>query len=115
LLEGIVMKAHARRLLAVLALATGLAAVPVGPPASATVSDIQQGGVPYAVYVVKDLGGGAYWNVTTSSMYAVQAGSELLVSSAQTGADLLATLAANGRDLLLLVNGAVLVPLQQRL
>jgi hypothetical protein len=111
------MQLRAPRLVATLALAGGFALVPLAQPAEALPApgDILAGGVPHAIFIVKDLGGGAYWNVTTSSMYAVQAGSEILIDSAQTTADLLATLAANGRDLLLLVNGAVLVPVQQAL
>jgi hypothetical protein len=114
--EGIVMKVRARGLLAVLALSTGLAAVPVGPPVSADpISRLTSEGLPYVVFIVKDMGGGAYWNVTTSAMYAVATGSELLITGAQTGADLLATLASNGRDLLLVINGAVLRPVQDAL
>lgn len=110
------MRLHAPRLLlAAVLTATVTACLGLGPAASPAAAGPLDGGLPHVVFVVKDLGGGAYWNVTTSSMYALQAGSELLVEGAETGADLLATLAANGRDLLLLVNGAVLVPLQERL
>jgi hypothetical protein len=111
------MQVRARRLLTALALSTGLAAVPVGPPASAgdPVGKLTSQGAPYVIFIVKDMGGGAYWNVTTSAMYAVATGSEILISGAQTGADLLATLAANGRDLLLVINGAVLKPVQDAL
>lgn len=106
------MRRHALRLLAAATLTAGLGLGPLAQPAAAGPLD---GGVPHAIFVVKDLGGGAYWNVTTSSMYALQAGSEILISGAETGADLLATLAANGRDLLLVINGAVLRPLQDAL
>jgi hypothetical protein len=99
------------------ALAGGLAVLPAAAPAANAdpITNLINGGAPQAIFLVKDLGGGAYWNITTQSMYAVQAGSEILISGAQTTADLLATLAANGRDLLLLINGAVLVPLQNAL
>lgn len=114
---------RAPRLVATLALALtgGLVVVPAASqPASAAdpvtiVNNLVNGGAPHAIFLVKDLGGGAYWNITTQSMYALQAGSEILIDSAETTADLLATLAANGRDLLLLINGAVLVPLQDAL
>lgn len=96
--------------------ALGSAGAIVAPPASADpISQLQSGGVGYVVYLVKDLGGGAYWNVTTNAMYVLSTGSAALISTAQTGAELMATLAANGRDLLLLVNGAVLVPVTDKL
>ena len=99
------------------ALAGGLAVVPFGAPAASAdpVTNLINGGVPHAIFLVKDLGGGAYWNITTQSMYALEAGTGVLISGAQTTADLLATLAANGRDLLLLINGAILVPVQNAL
>jgi hypothetical protein len=107
---------RAPRTLATLAVATGLALVPAAQPAHADpVTNLVNGGAPHAIFLVKDLGGGAYWNITTQSMYVLQTGSEILVSGAQTTADLVATLAANGRDLLLAVNGAILVPVQQAL
>jgi hypothetical protein len=101
------------KLVTAVALGVGLAAVPASPAMAADpVGKIQQmGAAPYALFLVKDLGGGAYWNVTTSSMFVLSTGSAALISTAQTGAELTAQLAANGRDLLLLVNGAVLVPL----
>lgn len=52
---------------------------------------------------------------TTGTLCVVEASSAALITSAQTGADLLATTAAGGRDLLLLVNGAVLVPVTKLL
>lgn len=110
------MQVRAPRLVAALALVGGLALVPLAQPAQAgpdPVGNLLSGGAPHAIFLVKDLGGGAYWNITTQSMYAVQAGSEILIDGAQTTADLLATLAANGRDLLLLINGAILVPVQE--
>ncbi len=110
------MQVRAPRLVTAVAVAltSGLVVLPTGSqPASADPVGIVNGGAPHAIFVVKDLGGGAYWNVTTSAMYAVQAGSEIIIDGANTTADLLATLAANGRDLLLLINGAILVPLQE--
>ncbi|MDP9181840.1 MAG: hypothetical protein M3P04_03545 [Actinomycetota bacterium] len=100
------------QLATVLALGTGLAAVPAAPAMAADpVGKIQQVGLaPFALYVVKDLGGGAYWNVTTNAIYAVDTASVALVSATTTGSLLLAEVAANGRDLLLLINGAVLEP-----
>ena len=88
------------------------AAALAGPvaPAHADLAQIRSGGVPYAVYVVKDLGGGAYWNVTTQSLYVVATAGDALVTAAATTADLVATSADNGRTLLLLVNDKVLVP-----
>jgi hypothetical protein len=111
------MQVRALRRLASTALAGGLAVLPVATPAASAdpITNLLTGGAPHAIYLVKDLGGGAYWNITTQSMYVLQAGSELLISGAQTTADLVATLAANGRDLLLLINGAVLVPVQKAL
>lgn len=100
-----------RQAAAALLLAVGLSVA--GPAASAGANPISSPS--HAVFVVKDLGGGAYWNVTTSSMYVVQAGSIALLDAAQVGSDLLATTADDGRTLLLLVNGAVLVPVQQAL
>lgn len=108
-----------RRTTAVLALtAAALAGTLAGTVTAATAGPLdrlQSGGAGYGVYLVKDLGGGAYYNVTTGGLYAVSAGSTALVTAATTGAELLASSAANGRDLLLLVNGAVLVPVQQAL
>ena len=113
------MRVRAPRLLTVLAASGGLVLTCPAPSAQADaatlVNNVMNGGAPYAVFLVKDLGGGAYWNITTKSMYALQAGSEILISGAQTAADLVATLAANGRDLLLVINGAILVPLENAL
>ena len=107
-----------RRLSAVVLSSAALASAGAlaAPPVSADpVSQLQSGGVGYVIFVVKDLGGGAYWNVTTHAMYALATGSAALVGTAETGAELMATLAADGRDLLLLVNGAVLVPVTDKL
>jgi hypothetical protein len=80
------------------------------------VGKIQQMGLaPYAIYLVKDFGGGAYWNATTSSMFVLSTASAALIDTTTTGEDVLAQASADGRTLLLLVNGAVLVPLQQKL
>jgi hypothetical protein len=109
------MRVRARQLATVAALATTLAVAPAVPAFAVDVqgSVKQHGGLkPYAIFVVKDLGGGAYWLSTTSALYAVDAGSAALISAATTGADLMVQVAENGRDLLLLVNGAVLVPVQ---
>lgn len=110
------MQVRARRLLSVLALSCGLTALPAGIPSASAgdpVGRLLSEGAPYVIYIVKDMGGGAYWNVTTSSMYVLQTGTGVLIDASQTTADLLATLAANGRDLLLLINGAVLVPVEK--
>jgi hypothetical protein len=107
-----------RRLSAIVLTSAALASAGAitAPPVSADpISQLQSGGVGYVIFVVKDLGGGAYWNVTTHAMYALATGSAALVGTAQTGAELMATLAADGRDLLLLVNGAVLVPVTDKL
>jgi hypothetical protein len=106
------MRVHALKLATVLALGVGLGAVPAAPAlAGDPVGKIQQmGAAPYALYIVKDLGGGAYWNVTTSSLYVVDTASAALVDAATAGAELTARAAGDGRDLLLLINGAVLVP-----
>ena len=114
------MQLRAPRTVAALALAGGLALIPVGPsaqadPVSNLVNGVTHSGAPFVIFVVKDLGGGAYWNITTQTLYVVETGSAILVDGAQTTADLLATLSGNGRDLLLLINGAVLVPVQQAL
>src|SRR4051794_22154496 len=94
----------------------GVGATTLAPPASADlISNIRSGGAPYVIFVVKDLGGGAYWNVTTNTLYVLAAGSDAVVGAAQSAADLVATLAADGRSLLLLINGAVLVPIQDAL
>ena len=69
----------------------------------------------HVVFVVEDLGGGAYWVPTTGIHYVVKTGSELLLNGDDTVADLIAVLQANGRDLLLLVNGAILVPVKEAL
>jgi hypothetical protein len=110
------MQVRARRLLSVLALSCGLTALPAGLP-SATAADpvgrLTTEGAPYVIFIVKDLGGGAYWNVTTSSLYALDTATGVVIDASHTTADLLATLAANGRDLLLLINGAVLHPVEK--
>ncbi|HUR15078.1 MAG TPA: hypothetical protein VM097_11370 [Mycobacteriales bacterium] len=87
-------------------------------PASAinpvqAVNKIVTGGVPHVVFLVQDLGGGAYWVPTTGIHYVVQAGSEILFDGDHTIGDLVAVLQANGRDLLLLINGAILVPVKE--
>ncbi|MCW2672823.1 MAG: hypothetical protein JWP14_1412 [Frankiales bacterium] len=111
------MRRSVLRKLSLLALsATAGLAVSVPVAAADPITKLQQGGgAPYVIYLVKDLGGGAYWNVTTNSLYVVAAGSEALVGAAQATGDLLATGAADGRDLLLLINGAVIVPITNRL
>ena len=87
------------------------------PPAQADiVTQIQNGaGLPYAVYLVKDLGGGAYWNVTTSSLYVVTTGGDVAAQAAATSADLVATSSDQGRTLLLTINGAVLKKVEGQL
>jgi hypothetical protein len=95
--------------LALTAAAIGLAVPAVTPGATADTP------AQHAIFLVKDLGGGAYWNVTTSSLYVLAAGSDAVVGVAASTADLLATLASDGRSLLLLINGAVLVPVQDAL
>ena len=111
------MRIRVLQLATVLALGTGLAAVPAAPAfAGDPVGKIQQmGAVPYTVYIVKDLGGGAYWNVTTNSLFVVDTASATLITAASKGSELMARTADNGRDLLLLVNGAVLVPVSNLL
>ena len=110
------MRVRALQLATVLALGAGLAAVVPAPAQADPVTKIQQMGVaPYTIFLVKDLGGGAYWNVTTSSLFVIDTGSAALVDAATKGADLMARAADNGRDLLLLVNGAVLVPVTDAL
>ena len=95
-----------RRAAAALLAAAGLVlALPAGSAAANPLSSPS-----HTLFVVKDLGGGAYWNVTTNSMYALQQGSGAVIDAAQLTADLVATLASDGRNLLLLINGAILVP-----
>ena len=80
------------------------------------VTQIQNGaGAPYVVYLVKDLGGGAYWNVTTSSLYVVTSGGDAAAQAAATSADLVATSSDQGRTLLLTINGAVLKKVEGQL
>lgn len=115
------MHVRLRQLATVTALGTALGAALLAVPAAPVyagdpVGKIQQmGAAPYALFLVKDLGGGAYWNITTSSMYAVTTASAALVSATTTGRELLAQVSSDGRTLLLLVNGAVLVPVGDRL
>ena len=105
------MRVRVLQLVTVVALGAGLAAVPAAPASADPVTKMQQmGAVPWAVFSVKDLGGGAYWLATTNAIYVVEAGSAALIDAATTGAELMVQVADNGRDLLLLVNGAVLVP-----
>lgn len=73
------------------------------------------GGPSHTVFVVKDLGGGGYYNATNATFYVAETASATLISATTTGADLLAKSADNGRTLLLLINGAVLVPVQKLL
>jgi hypothetical protein len=110
-------RVRARHLATVAALGAALVAVPAMPAFAGTpIAKIQQYGAgPYALYIVKDLGGGAYWNVTTNAMYAVDAASAALISAATTGQELVAQVSADGRTLLLLINDAVLVPVGDRL
>jgi hypothetical protein len=108
---------RARNLATVAALGAALLAVPAAPAfAGDPVGKIQtMGAAPYALFIVKDLGGGAYWNVTTNAMYAASAASAVLISTATTGQELVAQVSADGRSLLLLINGAVLVPVGDKL
>jgi hypothetical protein len=101
----------------VAALGAALVALPAAPVFAADpVGKIQQmGPAQYTIYIVKDLGGGAYWNVTTSAMYVVDTASAALVTTATLGKELTAQSTDDGRTLLLLVNGAVLVPVQNAL
>jgi hypothetical protein len=104
-----------------LALTSGLVLVPAGTqPASAIdpvkiVKNLVDGGVPHVIFLVQDLGGGAYWVPTTGVHYVVQAGSEILFDGDHTLGDFVAVLQANGRDLLLVINGAILVPVKEAL
>ena len=110
------MRVRAVQLATVLAIGAGLATVVPAPAQADPVTKIQQMGVaPYAIFIVKDLGGGAYWNITTSSLFVIDTGSAALVDAATTGAELMAKAADDGRNLLLLVNGAVLVPVTNAL
>jgi hypothetical protein len=107
---------RARNLATVAALGAALLSVPAAPVLADPVSKIEtMGATPYAIFLVKDLGGGAYWNATTSTMYAVSAASAAVVSATTTGQELVAQASADGRTLLLLVNGAVLVPVSHAL
>jgi ABC-type sugar transport system substrate-binding protein len=98
------------RTLACTAITAGL--LTVTPLASASPID---GGPSHTIFVVKDLGGGAYYNATNATFYAADTASATLISATTTGADLLAQGADSGRNLLLLINGAVLVPVQKLL
>ena len=111
------MRVRARSLATIAALTTTLAVAPAVPAFAADpVGKIQQKGlVPYSTFLVKDLGGGAYWLSTTSALYVVDSGSAALISTVTTGASLMVQVAENGRDLLLLVNGAVLIPVTDAL
>jgi hypothetical protein len=95
----------------------GLTTVSAAPAfAGDPVGKIQQMGLaPYAIYLVKDFGGGAYWNATTKSMFVLSTASAALIDTTTTGQEYFAQASADGRTLLLLVNGAVLVPLQDKL
>jgi hypothetical protein len=88
-------------------------------PASAGPVDQIVANPGHAVFLVKDLGGGAYWNVTTSTLYVLETGAtvavDAVVTAATTGAELVATVADAGRGALLLVNGTVIVPAQEAL
>jgi hypothetical protein len=96
----------------------GIPAMTAAPAAAGPVEKIAAN-PGHAVFLVKDLGGGAYWNVTTSSLYVVESGSaaavDAIVTAATTGAELVATTADAGRGALLLVNGTVIVPAQEAL
>lgn len=111
------MRTRVLQLVTAIALGAGLAAVPASPALASDPVDKMQtmGAAPFALFVVKDLGGGAYWNVTTSSKFVVSAAAAALIGATTVGSELLATTAANGRDLLLMVNGAVLVPVGKAL
>jgi hypothetical protein len=112
---------RARHVATVAALGAGFSAVLVAAPSAPAlagdpVCKIQSmGAAPYELFLVKDLGGGAYWNVTTNAMYAVSAASAALITAGTTGQELVAQVSADGRTLLLLVNGAVLVPVGDKL
>jgi hypothetical protein len=108
--QGDPMRVRALQLATVVALGAGLAAPVVHAQADPVTKIQQMGAAPYALFIVKDLGGGAYWNVTTSSLYVIDTVSATFVDAATAGSELMATTAENGRDLLLLINGAVLVP-----
>ena len=113
------MQVRRPRLVAGLALVlmSGLVILPTGSqPATADPITLVQkllanpGG--HAIYLVQDLGGGAYWVPTTGIHNEDQTGSEILLNGDQTVADLIGVLQANGRDLLLLINGAILQPVK---
>ena len=84
----------------VLAGALGVAAsIALAVPASAEGAADFVGGAQYnggrAIFIAKDLGGGAYWLSTTTA-----------ISTAQTGA-------SDGAELLLTVNRTVIVPVEE--
>src|SRR5689334_1628262 len=95
------------RALLVVAAGSVLALGPTGIAAADATSTAS-----HAVFVVKDLGGGAYWNVTTGTMFVVDNAANTFGSTLTAGEQLLATAVDDGRDTLLLVNGTVLVPVQ---
>ena len=108
--------------LATLAL-TGLTATPAAAIDPVKAAKSFGGGALYnaghAIYVVKDLGGGAYWNVTTNSLYVAETGGDiavdLTIALTEGGEELLATAVVEGQEALLLVNGTVIVPVQEAL
>ena len=110
------MLVRAPRLVAGLALALTSAAIALPAltrPASADAPE--DAPLQHVVFIVQDLGGGAYWVPATRIRYVVEAGSEILFDGDHTVGDLIATLQANGRDLLLLANGATLQPVKEAL
>ena len=93
-----------------LALTSGLIVLPAASQPASADAPLQ-----HVVFIVQDLGGGAYWVPATRIRYVVEAGSEILFDGDHTVGDLIATLQANGRDLLLLINGATLQPVKEAL
>ena len=103
---------HRNRSLAVCLLTAALSSTALVGTSTASPID---GGPSHTIFVVKDLGGGGYYNATNATFYVAATGTTALIDAAATGADLLATSADDGRTLLLLVNRAVLVPVQKLL
>jgi hypothetical protein len=103
--------------LALAVTAGGVIAPAVSQPASAgPIEAIQKvlADPSHGVYLVQDLGGGAYYEATTATEYVVAAGSEIITGHPEL-AYYVAVIKANGRDLLLVINGATLQPIKEAL
>jgi hypothetical protein len=113
------MLVRTSRLVAALAFTSGLVVLPTAMPSAGAdpitlVQKLVANPVGQTIYLVQDLGGGAYWVPTTGVRYVVTTVSDIVLGAPTLG-DLVGVLQADGRSLLLTINNTIIVPVKDAL